>query len=607
MAESVRTHSLAGGVPVSSGPLCGAGGGMMGVAVHRVCATTARYALTWCVRARRLALPGAALLLAGCEPLVGGDGGGGSVACPGGPDPLFVDQWHLENTGQTALDGSVAATPGVDLGVDGAWSAGYRGSGVGIAVLDDAVDIGHEDLRANVLSGRSVDYTDGGDDPSPEDGSGLFHGTAVAGISAARDDNGCGGRGVAPRAGVAGFNILSSQQGADTLDALEQDVAVSNNSWGPADSTGELRDLGLSSWQATIQGATEQNRNGLGTVFLWAAGNGYGCVDVQGDDTKNCEPVDDSNYDGAANYWRVLAVSAVNARGRPAVYSERGANVLVAGPGGRFCTDGELAVTTTFPDGFDRPDNWTRDYTNRPAYTRCFNGTSAAAPGVAGVAALVLEANPDLTWREVRWILATTARDDFQAADAEPLAPADDWATNGAGETVSHAFGHGLVDAAAAVQAAEAWSSADRFPALEGHSQGSSTGWTLSAGNSVTADMTISGSGIDTLEAVEVTLDGWSHDDWNRLDIELVHEDGSGNELSRSLLAEEHFCEVSAGSYSLTGCAALNSQSWTFSTTHHLGEAADGTWRLEITDNRSSGSGVEDGSLDSWTLTFHGH
>ena len=306
-----------------------------GRGTHRGCAVSAPPAPRRCVRALRPALFASLLALAGCEPLVGGGGGGGSVACPGGPDPLFSDQWHLANTGQTALNGSVAATPGVDLGVEGAWSAGYRGSGVAIAVLDDAVDIGHEDLRANVLSGRSVDYTDGDDDPSPNEGSGFFHGTAVAGITAARDDNGCGGRGVAPRAGVAGFNILSSQAGADTLDALERDVAVSNNSWGPSDETGQLIALGnQAAWEASITAGTEgtatdpANRNGLGTVYVWAAGNGYGCV---GDD---CAPVDDSNYDGAANYWRVLAVSAVNAEGRPAIYSERGANVLVAGPGG---------------------------------------------------------------------------------------------------------------------------------------------------------------------------------------------------------------------------------------------------------------------------------
>jgi hypothetical protein len=115
--------------------------------------------------------------------------------------------------------------------------------------------------------------------------------------------------------------------------------------------------------------------------------------------------------------------------------------------------------------------------------------------------------------------------------------------------------------------------------------------------------VSVSSSGVDTIEAVEVTLEGWSHPAWNRLDIELVHEDDSGH-VTRSLLAEDHYCEDTVSGYSLDGCAALNDQSWTFSTTHHLGEAADGTWRLVITDHRTGG---EDGSLDSWTLTFHGH
>ena len=625
MAESVRTPILAERVPGPRSVSRGRRGGMMEDAMHRRRATSVRRAPAWCVRARLLALTGSLLLLAGCEPMVGGDDGGSEDApaaqspdepelpdepAPEPPeepdpgDPLYSDQWHLENTAQTSPDGAEAAAVGMDLGVVEAWGAGYRGAGVTIAVLDDALALDHEDLAANSRVGLSNDYTDpGSTDPSPTPGSNRFHGTAVGGIAAARDGNGHGGRGVAPRADLAGFNILATNEGADITAALERDVAVSNNSWGPEDGTGELRELGVEGWRASVRGGTEANRNGRGTVYIWAAGNGFG-----GCAGEDCAPRDDSNYDAAANYWRVLAVSAVNALGRPSIYSERGANVLVSGPGGRFCTDSALAVTTTFPEAVDRPANWASDYTGRPAYTRCFNGTSAAAPGVAGVAALILEANPDLAWREVRWILATTARDaDIPPdADSNPLNEPDGWQENGAGHRVSHAYGHGLVDAGAAVAEAVSWAQQGRsldplreanvadaaFPVI---AAGSTEG---PVGRSATAEVTESG--IDTIEAVEVTLEGWSHPAWNRLDIELVHTDGEGRVLSRSVLAEEHDCGTTQPS--LSGCSGLEGRTWTFSTTQHLGESANGDWRLEITNNSA-----EAGTLDSWTLTFHGH
>ncbi|MFW5909598.1 MAG: hypothetical protein ACOCUM_02370, partial [Thiohalospira sp.] len=80
--------------------------------MHRGCAVSAPPALGRCVRALLPALLASLLALAGCEPMVGGGGGGGSVDCPGGTDPLFGDQWYLENTGQTAPDGTEAATAG---------------------------------------------------------------------------------------------------------------------------------------------------------------------------------------------------------------------------------------------------------------------------------------------------------------------------------------------------------------------------------------------------------------------------------------------------------------------------------------------------------------
>ena len=116
----------------------------------------------------------------------GGSNGGGPVAVI--DDPLFSQQWHLENTGQGG------GTAGEDARVVGAWSQDISGRGVRIAVVDDGLEIAHEDLIPNIIPGQSHNYLTNGSDPTPTTtgtcreagGSADCHGTAVAGVAAER-------------------------------------------------------------------------------------------------------------------------------------------------------------------------------------------------------------------------------------------------------------------------------------------------------------------------------------------------------------------------------------------------------------------------------------
>ena len=158
---------------------------------------------------------------------------------------------------------------------------------------------------------------------------------------------------------------------ADSMARRRVETAVSNNSWGPRDGAG----LGLASrfWEEAVKTGTEEGYDGKGTLYVFAAGNGH-------------QRGDDSNLDEYANYYGVTAVCAVNDRGTRSHYSEKGANLWVCGPSsdGRY---GFRGIVTT--------ENSNRYYAN-------FGGTSAATPAVAGVAALLRSANPDLTWRDLK-------------------------------------------------------------------------------------------------------------------------------------------------------------------------------------------------------------
>lgn len=478
-----------------------------------------------------------------------------------GADPLLAVQWHLSNTGQNG------GTAGEDLRTAQAWSV-TRGEGARVAVIDDAVETLHQDLSANVVSGASYNYRSGSvGNPYPlpcliDDD----HGTAVAGVIAARDGNAVGGAGVAPRASLVAYNALATSFIADIADALGRGLptnGVYNNSWGSRDN-GALHRADAS-FAAAIEHGIASGRDGKGAVYVFPAGNG-GCYGT--DTLTGACAAETSGLDGYTNHRGVLVACSVDHRGKRPSYAETGANLLVCGPSSN--DNDTVGITTAALQGGFRSD---------------FSGSSAATPMVAGVAALVLAANPQLTARDVRLILAQTARRN-DPTDAG-------WVSSAFGPPYNPQYGFGVADAAAAVTAARTWSSVGgeatlkscgpftRTPAIALPDASGSSSVTREDAIAVAADC-----GITRIEYIDIGFTA-AHAYSGDLRIRLVSPNGLVSELAR-----DRVCETACGSY----------DDWHFGSTRHLGESTAGTWRLQVTDARSA----DTGTWQAWSLRIWG-
>lgn len=551
-------------------------------------------------------------------------------------DPLFSSQWHLQNTGQTS--GAVA---GNDINTTPVWNSGNQGSGVNVVVLDDGANLQHEDLCQNTLYSLNKDYT--GQIPNQVPGASQInpfpyscddqpiacHGTAVSGLIAARDSNGVGGRGGAPRASIGSRNILMNATSTNIADGTAlnaSNVFISNNSWGATDSTGDLdASLASSTWQSAIQTGVTTGRNNLGTAFFWAAGNG-GLLSPSSN-FANLE-IDDSNYDGQANYRSVIAVAAIGNDGRRAYYSEQGANVLITAPS--LGNNGVGIVTTDIMGnlGYNQTGTSQTDPVeiSNLNYTQNFSGTSAATPIAAGVGALVLSANPRLTWRDLKLILALSARR-VDSSDA-------DWQTNGAGIAFNHKYGFGLVNAQAAVNLASSWSNVGSLitsTSYTGATVSAPTNYTIannySSGlvnlnsspptglNVQSGTAIVSSSGIGRIEFVDVTVSSTiSSGDHGDLYIQLQSPSGTVARLARP----RPCLDFSGSTIRELRCSTYSN--WRFGINTFLNETADGTWTLRISDgangsnafrfsssvNTSSSTHSNATTGISWRMTIYG-
>ena len=458
-------------------------------------------------------------------------------------DPKFSDQWHLENTGQSG------GTVGEDANLSGAWNS-YQGAGVVIGIVDDGLDWNHPDLDDYYQS--SLDYDFCGDDDDPTPSSSDAHGTAAAGVAAAVGNNSLGVSGAAPQAGLAGLQLISCSttdiREANALSHERQSIDIYSNSWGPSDNGMTLKGpepLML----AAMEAGAQSGRGGLGSIITWAAGNGLG------DD-------DDSNYDGYANLRYTIAVTAVTYKGEQSYYAEPGANILVAAPSNG---DGE-AITTTDIEG-------SGGYSSTD-YTDTFGGTSSATPLVSGVIALMLEANPNLSWRDVQHVLVETSRKN-DASDSS-------WTTNGNGHLVSHKYGFGVVDASAAVALAAQWTVVDTEVNISSGMQTVNLDIPDNSGSPVNVSVNITEP--LHLENIDIFVD---IDHTFRGDLEIILTSPSG---MQSVLSEKH--EDANNNYA----------DWRFSTVQHWGEESRGEWTLSLEDQGNN----DVGTLNEWGLVLYG-
>ena len=335
-------------------------------------------------------------------------------------DPLFRKQWFING----------GAYDGTDMNVIPAWQKGITGKGVVVTILDDGIQHDHPDLKQNYDPGASTDINGNDGDPMPQDNGDNKHGTRCAGEVAAVAFNEYCGVGIAYNSSIGGVRMLDGMVNdaveARALSLNPQHIDIYSASWGPEDDGKTVDGPGPLAKKAFEKGI-KSGRGGKGSIFVWASGNG-------GRKTDNC------NCDGYTNSPYTLSISSATQGGRKPWYLEECSSTL-ATTYSSGTPSHDASITTVDQDKRLRPDK---------ICTSSHTGTSASAPIAAGICALVLEVNKQLTWRDMQHIV-------LQTANPRPLLHEDGWKTNGVGRKYSHKFGYGLMDAAAMVNLAENW------------------------------------------------------------------------------------------------------------------------------------------------------
>lgn len=459
-------------------------------------------------------------------------------------DPTFNTQWHLINPLQ----------PGHDLNVTGLWYENITGHGIAVAVVDDGLDMDHEDLKNNYFAEGSYDFNNNLPDPKPRLAD-DYHGTRCCGEIAAVKNDVCG-VGIAYDAKVAGLRILSGQI-SEADEALAMNYAFDQNdiyscSWGPSDDGRTMAEPGLLVKRAILNGV-QNGRDKKGNIFVFASGNGAHWGD-------NC------NFDGYTNSIYSITVAAIDRMGNRPFYSEAcSANMIVT-----YSSGSGDAIHTTDIHG---------------VCTDQHGGTSAAAPIAAGVFALVLSVRPELSWRDLQYLAMDTAI---------PVNEEDgSWQETAIGKKYSNNYGYGKLDAYAIVDRAKTWELVK--PQAWFFADKDTVNKPIPSGEEgVTSTVYVSQEDLDNanlerLEHVNVLMN-LVHGYRGALKVELISPSGVV-----STLAENRGEDDSDQGY----------REWNFMSVAHWGEEGVGNWTIRVA-NTLAGKEQVAGTFSDWTLKLWG-
>ncbi len=344
---------------------------------------------------------------------------------PAPNDPFYPKQWHLEPS-----RGTLGAAPGSSgFEMRSVWPVS-EGAGITIAFVDNGLDATHPDLQSAFVPSLARNWLTLATNCAHASQS-AYHGTAVAGLAAARGNNAIGISGLAPRVRLTGWvifdaanNLPETENLAAAFEYRPDAIRLQNHSWGNADIDFLYSTLVE---RIALSNATYHAHAGLGTVMVRSAGN------TRTKSVGGAQGVGDANLDAFGNEPGAITVAGIRRDGAIASYSAPGACVLLAAPGGEVAEGTRLF--TLDPAG--RAGQSTGDYL--PEFHN-FVGTSFSAPLISGLVALVLDVQPGIALPDLQRLLVLSSW---------PLDPTDpDLATNHAGLAISHNVGFGTPDPA---------------------------------------------------------------------------------------------------------------------------------------------------------------
>ena len=561
------------------------------------------------------------------------NGGGGGGEASGGAvsdnqsefndslNPLGQYLWFIKNTGQDTFEGSLGIV-GQDVNLLDVHSE-FKGNGVYVAISDGRVDVNHEDILEDINSPIHRNYTTGssvinwhGRNPTSTDDSDA-HGTFIAGIIGARKDNSKGGFGIAPEVRIAGFNFLDSDASIskflDQADSGTDDlINIFNYSYGA--STCRVTNENAT-YILKLEDGVSTQRSGKGSIYITSSGNDFSsdAGDCSGDSAyQGYTYYGNSNFDQRKSYPYLITVAAIDSSGKSSSYSTPGSNVWISAPGGDMVSNGMVSTDlegcnkgfsiSSSANSFDKNSNGLNPEC-KYAMGKNNSGTSFAAPLVTGAVALILESNPNLGWRDVKHILASTATQ-VDTSIGNTNHPGgfnlsnhvyeQGWITNTAGFKFHNWYGFGRLNVDEAVNMAKTFSNylPEQKKLMDLNNSNNyiyeDIHTTSIPDNSQTGASRI----LDVkhnyvIEAVQVKLN-LTHPWPYQVGIELRAPSGKISILKN----------INSNTIETAGYSNLK-----LLTNAFYGESSLGEWRLKVVDGQSGSTGV----LNNWSLNIWGH